>query len=282
MLPQYLIKRTPKTRHIRQLRELIADDRVHTVCESAKCPNIGECFSRQTMTFMILGDICTRNCAFCGVSKGLPLLPDPTEPERVAAAVKKLGLDYVVVTSVTRDDLPDGGAEQFAKVINELRMSNSESCLPAGRCRTEVLIPDFFGNENALKTVLDAGPYVLNHNVETIPRLYPKIRPQADFHRSLDLLLNSKKVYGQVYTKSGFMVGLGEKKDEVFALLEELKKARVDIVTIGQYLSPSRDHLRPERFVEPEEFAEYEKFDGLKVFAGPFVRSSYRAKEVVS
>ncbi|MFH1684597.1 MAG: lipoyl synthase [Candidatus Margulisiibacteriota bacterium] len=285
-LPKYPVKRIPKQKNTRRIREVIDDCNIHTVCESAKCPNIGECFSDNTLTFMILGNICTRSCSFCGVKKGQPPALDPEEPQRIAQAVKKLGLNYVVITSVTRDDLADGGASQFAKVISHLRTHNSELRTPNSKLKTEVLIPDFQGNENALKIVLDAKPYVLNHNVETVPRLYPDIRPQANYQQSLDLLRRAKKSQActernrGVYTKSGFMVGLGETKEEVFNVLKDLKTAGCDIVTIGQYLSPSRAHPKAERYVHPDEFKEYEVFGknlGLEVFAGPFVRSSYHA-----
>jgi len=272
-LPNFLVKKTPKQSNIRLLRELIADPHIHTVCEEAKCPNIGECYAQKTCTFMILGDTCTRNCAFCGVTNGKPLPPDPDEPQKIAEAVKKLGLNYVVITSVTRDDLPDGGASHFAQVIRKCRMTNAE-------CRIEVLIPDFKGNDPALRTVLEAKPYILNHNIETVPRLYSKIRPQANYQQSLQLL---KTAAAQVVTKSGFMVGLGEEAAEVEALLSDLKAAGCSLVTIGQYLPPSKDHLQPERYVVPKEFAKYTEFGqklGLKVFAGPFVRSSYHAGEI--
>lgn len=277
-LPDFLVKRIPKQNNMRRMRLLLDDSGIHTVCEEARCPNIGECFSNKTCTFMILGSICTRNCAFCGVKKGTPLPPDPEEPKKIAEAAKKLGLDYVVVTSVTRDDLPDGGAGHFAEVIAQLRMPNAE-------CRIEVLIPDFNGKAEALQTVLDARPYVLNHNIETVPRLYPKIRPQANYQRSLILLKNAKESGRCVYTKSGFMVGLGETETEVEEVLLDLKSAGCDIVTIGQYLPPSKLHLQPERYVTPEEFEEYEKIGKeiglLKVFSGPFVRSSYHAAQLV-
>jgi len=276
-LPPFLIKRLPKQANIRRMRELLDDATVHTVCEEAKCPNIGECFAAETCAFMILGEVCTRRCAFCGVTRGQPEDPDPTEPERIAAAVKKLGLKYVVITSVTRDDLPDGGAAQFAAVINALRVTRYA-------LRMEVLIPDFNGDDIALRTVLAARPDVLNHNVETAPRLYPAIRPQADYQRSLALLANAKRLDPTVYTKSGFMVGLGERTGEVEALLTDLKSSGCDIVTIGQYLPPSRDHRPPERYVTPEEFAAFraagEKLGLSRVLAGPFVRSSYHAGEI--
>ena len=277
-LPAWLVKKTPKLHNIRRIRELLGDARVPTVCEEAKCPNIGECYSRRTCTFMILGDVCTRRCAFCGVNKGLPQPLDPAEPERLAAAAQKLGLNYVVITSVTRDDLPDGGAGRFAEVIAALRMANDES-------RIEVLIPDFKGEAAALRTVLKAKPDVLNHNIETVPRLYPAVRPQADYRRSLDLLARAKEQDRSIYTKSGFMVGLGEDKEEVSAVLHDLKAVNCDLVTIGQYLPPSPVHLRPARFVEPAEFEVYKRIGTdlgfLQIAAGPFVRSSYHAQDLV-
>ncbi|MCU0641150.1 MAG: lipoyl synthase [Candidatus Margulisbacteria bacterium] len=278
-LPSFLIKPVPKQENIRRVRALLGDNSLHTVCEEAKCPNIGECFARQTCTFLILGGTCTRNCAFCGVDHGRPAPVDPTEPERLAAAVKKLGLKYVVITSVTRDDLPDGGASHFAAVLFSLRVTRYPLL-------TEVLIPDFNGDEKALRTVLDAQPSVLNHNVETVPRLYPEIRPQATYQRSLALLTAAKRHSPSIYTKSGFMVGLGETKEEVAAVLSDLKRTNCDIVTIGQYLPPSRAHRPPDRYVTPEEFAGYQTIGrqlGLsEVVAGPFVRSSYHAEATIN
>jgi lipoic acid synthetase len=274
-LPPFLIKKVPKQENIRQIRALLADPALHTVCEEAKCPNIGECFARRTCTFMILGDTCTRSCAFCGVTPGQPPPVDPIEPERLASAVKKLGLNYVVITSVTRDDLADGGAGHFATTIDVLRSTLHALII-------EVLIPDFKGNEEALLVVVNAKPDVLNHNVETVPRLYSEIRPQADYQRSLTLLASAKRLAPAIYTKSGFMVGLGETKEEVAAVLGDLKKFNCDIVTIGQYLPPSRAHRQPSRYVTPAEFAEYQAIGreiGLsQVVAGPFVRSSYHAE----
>jgi len=270
VLPKFLAKRDPKQKNIRKVRELINDPRIHTVCESARCPNIGECFSRNTLTFMILGNICTRRCAFCGVEKGIPQLLDPEAPQRISGAARKLGLDYVVVTSVTRDDLPDGGASQFAAVIAALHP-----------IKAEALIPDLQGNEAALSTVFDAAPCVLNHNLETVPHLYPRIRPRADYRRSLQVLKMAKN--RGLYTKSGLMVGFGETGDEVIAVLRDLRGTGCDIVTIGQYLPPSRSHPRPERYCLPEEFEEYREIGKnlgfKKVFSGPFVRSSFHAKE---
>ncbi|MFH1386848.1 MAG: lipoyl synthase [bacterium] len=274
-LPPYLIKRIPKQENIRKIRSILQDGTIHTVCEEAKCPNIGECFARQTCTFMILGNNCTRNCAFCGVDNGNPCPVDQDEPKKIAEAVKKLRLKYVVITSVTRDDLLDGGAEQFAKTVENLRLNVAVS-------KIEILIPDFI---ESLNIVLDAKPYVLNHNIETVPRLYQKIRPQAKYERSLAILKKTKELAPDIYTKSGFMVGLGETEAEVFAVLKDLFANQCELVTIGQYLPPSKFHLQPERFVTPEEFEKYKTFGlelGFKqVAAGPFVRSSYHAEETV-
>ncbi|MFA5112971.1 MAG: lipoyl synthase [Candidatus Margulisiibacteriota bacterium] len=278
-LPAFLVKKVPKQENIRRIRALLGDRSLCTVCEEAKCPNIGECFAARTCAFMILGDTCTRNCAFCGVTHGKPTAPDPTEPGRLTRAVEKLGLKYVVITSVTRDDLADGGASHFASVIATIR--NQHSAI-----RIEVLIPDFKGDEEALRTVLDAKPDVLNHNVETAPRLYPAVRPQADYQRSLRLLASAKRLSPAIYTKSGFMVGLGETKEEVAAVLADLKTANCEIVTIGQYLPPSKAHRQPDRYVTPAEFNEYRAIGqrlGLgQVVAGPFVRSSYHAEATIN
>ena len=275
-LPSYLIKRIPKSENIKRIRALISDNSIHTVCEAAKCPNVGECFSRNTLTFMILGKICTRACKFCGVDKGRPHLIDPKESKKIAAAAKKLKLDYVVVTSVTRDDLPDGGAGIFAQTISELKEA---------KIKCEVLIPDFQGKIEALKVVLEAEPLVLNHNIETVPRLYATIRPQANYQRSLKLLKSAKRLKPWVYTKSGFMVGLGETDQEVEEVLYDLKSADCDLVTIGQYLPPSDEHAPLLRFVSPETFEGYKKIGEslgfIKVFSGPFVRSSYHASNLI-
>lgn len=250
---------------------------LHTVCQSASCPNIGECFSRHTATFMILGNSCTRSCGFCGVSHEGPTPVDPDEPRRVAEASAKLGLRYVVVTSVTRDDLPDGGAHQFAETIRQLGSAIPES-------RVEVLIPDFQGAPSALKTVLEAGPFVLNHNVETVPRLYSTVRPQADYNRSLTVIETAKRFSSSIYVKSGLMVGLGEEEGEVVEVLSDLRRAGCDIVTIGQYLQPSRKNLPVVEYVPPSQFEEYERIGrgmGFRhVASGPFVRSSYHAAEI--
>ncbi len=273
-LPSFLIKRTPKKMNMDKIKTLIQDDSLHTVCQSAFCPNIGECFSKNTLTFMILGNICTRNCAFCGIEKGDPLPVDKTEPERIKKAVEKLGLKYVVITSVTRDDLLDYGAGHFAEVIKTLRP------IPV-----EVLIPDFKGDEKSLKEVIEAKPIVINHNVETVPRLYPKIRNRADYAQSLGVLSKVKELSPSIYTKSGFMVGLGETDEEILSVLRDLNRVGCDIVTIGQYLPPSKSHPEVSRYVDLESFSKYKDFgEGLgikKVFAGPFVRSSYKAGEIL-
>lgn len=268
-LPPWLKKSLPKNSNILRLRKLLGDDSIHTVCESAKCPNIGECFAKNTATFLILGNICTRNCAFCGIEKGVPAPVDPNEPRKIAEAVKKLGLDFVVITSVTRDDLPDGGTGQFKKVIEGIQ-----------GIKVEVLIPDNLD----INRLITARPYVINHNLETVPRLYPKVRPQADYARSLKILRYIKEKSPSIYTKSGIMVGLGERDEEVVAVLKDLKAIGCDRVTIGQYLSPSPKHRPPERYVAPDEFDNYASLGeklGLKMLSGPFVRSSYHAGDLI-
>jgi lipoic acid synthetase len=287
-LPSWMIKRTPKSQNIKALRSLVDDPDIHTVCESAKCPNIGECYSAKTMTFMILGNVCTRACRFCAVAKGAPSAVDPTEPQRIAKAVRVLDLKYVVVTSVTRDDLPDGGSSQFAKTIKEVRDGRCETrnptSHPSSPISVEVLIPDFKGDQKALKTVIDAKPDVLNHNIETVPALYDLIRPQADYQRSLEVLRSAKKMNDNICTKSGLMLGLGESFGEVEQVLQDLRKVRCDMITIGQYISPSKDHAPVAEYVNPEIFEKY-KVIGLEmgfrnVFSGPFVRSSYQAQMI--
>jgi lipoic acid synthetase len=251
--------------------------RLHTVCEGAECPNRGACFGEGTATLMILGAVCTRNCRFCAVTKGRADALDPDEPRRVAAAICQLGLDYAVITSVTRDDLPDGGAGAFAAVIRQIRAQSPRTLI-------EVLTPDFRGNREALQTVADACPDVFNHNLETVPRLYSSVRPQANYRQSLQVLARMKKLAPEIKTKSGFMVGLGERKEEVRELLTDLRQADCDLVTIGQYLSPSKQHLPVVGFITPEEFAEYERIAYSLGFAGvasgPLVRSSFHAKQI--
>lgn len=260
-----------------ELKRIMRTLGLHTVCESARCPNMGECWDHRTATFMILGNICTRACGFCAVPSGKPLgPPEEDEPERVAEAVEKMGLRYAVVTSVNRDDQPDGGAAIFARTIAEIRRR-----VPG--CRVEVLIPDFRGEWSALETVLQARPDVLNHNMETVPRLYRQVRKGAVYERSLELLRRAKEFSGDIPTKTGMMLGLGETREEVLAAMEDLVAQNTDILTLGQYLQPTREHLPIVRYVHPDEFAEYEHAGeamGFKhVEAGPLVRSSYHAFE---
>lgn len=270
--PEWLKVKIPGGAGYTETKQLVDQHRLHTVCEEARCPNIAECWSRRSATFMILGDVCTRSCGFCAVKTGRPPYLDWDEPQRVAEAVAQLNLRHCVITSVNRDELPDGGAQIFAMTIREIRKR-----LPG--CTIEVLIPDFKGNEPALLTVLAAKPEILNHNVETIPRLYRRVRPQANYRQSLEVLARAKK-HGAV-TKSGFMMGLGETLDEARALLRDLHASNVDIATIGQYLQPTREHLPVERFVPPVEFAELKAYGmalGFRhVESGPLVRSSYHA-----
>jgi lipoic acid synthetase len=275
--PPWLKKRIPPYQDLLKIKSILNETNLHTVCEEARCPNLGECFSKGTATILILGRICTRNCGFCAVEHGVPVPPDEAEPERVAQAVKKMGLQYVVITSVTRDDLPDGGASSFAKTIQAIRSLDQN-------IRIEVLIPDFYGESSSLEMVLNASPDVLNHNIETISRLYPQVRPQADYKRSLDLLEKSKDLYPHILTKSGFMLGLGEIEEEVIDLLKDLRRVRCDFLTIGQYLQPRADRLPVVRYIPPEEFEEYKKTGeemGFKsVASGPFVRSSFYASQM--
>ncbi len=261
---------------IEEMTKLMRGLSLHTVCESAHCPNRADCFSKSTATFMILGNTCTRNCTFCAVAKGEPQEVDPAEPNNVVAAIKRLGIKYAVITSVTRDDLPDGGAFHFAEVVKKIQGYDASILI-------EVLVPDFKGSSSALKTVTDALPSVLNHNVETVPRLYPEVRPEADFERSVRLLRNVKAIDNAIVTKSGIMLGLGESHEEVRQVMADLREAECDILTIGQYLSPSLKHHPIVRYVLEEEFAEYEetgKGMGFEaVISGPLVRSSYHAAE---
>ena len=275
--PPWLKKRIPPIQDLIKVKSILDEASLHTVCEEARCPNLGECFSKGTATVLILGRICTRNCGFCAVEHGVPVLPDDEEPKKVAQAVKKMGLQYVVITSVTRDDLIDGGASHFAKTIQAIRALDR-------KIKVEVLIPDFKGVLASLKMVLKERPDVLNHNIETISRLYPKVRPQADYKRSLNLLKESKENYPHILTKSGFMLGLGETEEEVLDLLQDLREVGCDFLTIGQYLQPRPDRLSVFRYVPPEEFEEYKKMGermGFKAVASaPFVRSSFHAAQM--
>jgi lipoic acid synthetase len=277
--PKWLRAPAPVGENYRDLKGLIDRLRLHTVCESAACPNVGECWNQRTATFMMLGNVCTRRCGFCAVSKGAPLPVDYDEPRRVAEAVSAMGLKFAVITSVNRDDREDGGAELFAMVIRAIRER-----VPG--CGVEVLIPDFQGSHDAVETVMEAAPDVLNHNTETVPRLYRQVRLGARYERSLDVLAHAKAVRPATPTKSGLMLGLGETAEEVRQVMRDLRAHRVDVLTLGQYLRPSPKHLPIVRYVPPEEFDEFRR-DGLEmgfahVESGPLVRSSYHAAAAVA
>lgn len=270
--PEWLKVPMPAGDNFNEVRKLLKEQNLHTVCQSAHCPNIGECWGHRTSTFMILGDICTRNCRYCAVVPGSPEPQDFDEPKRIAEAVKTLSLRYAVVTSVTRDDVPDGGASIFADTIREIRKA-------VPHCRVEVLIPDFLGSRESLEIVLKAKPDVLNHNLETVQRLYSKARPQANYHRSLQIL-DWAKTAGFI-SKSGLMLGLGETNEDVLEVMKDLRAIECDILTLGQYLQPSSSHLPIDRYVMPDEFLMFKR-EGKKlgfqhVEAGPLVRSSYHA-----
>jgi len=273
-LPPWFKIRLRAGDHLNTVRSLILTNKLHTVCQSAACPNQNECWNEGTATFMVLGNVCTRGCRFCNVPKGVPESLDQDEPNRVADAVVALKLKYAVVTSVTRDDLVDGGADIFARTIRAIRSKSPE-------CRTEVLIPDFQGSEPALRIVLDAKPEILNHNLETVPSLYSRVRPQADYRRSLELLSRAK-ASGAV-TKTGLMLGLGEEREELLALMRDLREVGCSILTLGQYLQPGMTHLTVEKYYHPDEFAvlrDQALALGFRhVVAGPLVRSSYHAEK---
>ncbi len=275
--PDWLKVRLSASKEYAEIKGLVKNHALHTVCESARCPNIGECWGQRTATFMILGDICTRNCGFCAVKTGNPISLDTREPERVAVAVKTLQLEHAVITSVNRDELSDGGSLIFAETIHAVRKIVPD-------CRIEVLIPDFKGCRGSLNNVLNAKPDILNHNTETVQRLYKTVRPQAHYQQSLDVIKNAKE-YG-VLTKSGIMVGIGENNDEVLQVMQDLNKHGCDIMTIGQYLQPTRNHLPIERYVTPQEFLAFKRFGksiGFRhVESGPLVRSSYHAASHVN
>ena len=272
--PRWLKKRMPKGGDCRRVTRLLSEAGLHTVCQEASCPNMFECFEKNTATFMILGANCTRNCRFCNVTSNPPMPVDPDEPQRVADTVLKLNLTYVVVTSVTRDDLPDGGASHFAHVIRAIKQAGQG-------IRVEVLIPDFQGDLKALEIVADAEPDVINHNIETVRGLYAKVRPQARYQRSLDLIQNVATHFPGLPAKSGIMVGLGETKEELRSTFQDLYDHGCNILTVGQYLQPARDHLRVEKFYTPEEFEQLQRMAReigfQQVASGPFVRSSYNA-----
>jgi lipoic acid synthetase len=274
--PKWLRAPAPMGQNYRELKDLIRELKLHTVCESAACPNVGECWNRRTATFMILGNVCTRRCGFCAVQKGAPLAVDYDEPRRVAEAIAAMGLRYAVVTSVNRDDRKDGGAEIFALVIEAIRAR-----VPG--CKVEVLVPDFQGSRPAMKIVMDARPDMLNHNTETVPRLYRQVRLGARYERSLDMLDYAKQLNPETPVKSGLMLGLGELREEVLQVMRDLRAHRVDILTLGQYLRPSPKHLPIVRYIPPAEFDEFRRA-GMEmgfahVEAGPLVRSSYHADD---
>jgi len=279
--PAWLKKHLPRGGDYARVTRLLSAANLHTVCQEANCPNMFECFSKYTATFMILGDQCTRNCRFCNITARPPLAVDPREPDRVARAVRELGLQYVVVTSVTRDDLPDGGAAHFAAVIQAIKTLGNAM----GRSiRVEVLIPDFKGDGGALKTVVDAQPDVVNHNIETVAELYPRVRPEAEYQRSLDLICSVKKRNPDMPAKSGIMVGLGETLPQLERTMLDLRAHGCDMLTMGQYLQPTRHHLEVQKYYPPAEFEQMEQtarnIGFTQVAAGPFVRSSYRAEEL--
>jgi len=275
MKPEWLKVKIPSGESYSKIKSLM-EGSTHTICEEAKCPNLGECWEKGTATFLILGNICTRNCKYCNVKRGTPSKVDAKEPEKIAAIVKKLGLKYVVITSVTRDDLKDGGARTFKKTIKEIRKVTN--------AKIEVLTPDFKGDTSAIRSVLSAEPDVFGHNIETVERLFPTLRPQADYKRSMIFLKRIKEIDPKQITKSGLMIGLGETKEEIIKTMRTLRMVKVDIITIGQYLQPREDLATVKKYYTPEEFEEFKRIGyelGFKhVESGPLVRSSYHAEEV--
>ncbi len=274
--PDWIRVKAPTSENYHETRKLMRERNLNTVCEEAACPNIGECWAQKHATVMILGDICTRACAFCNVATGKPGAVDPMEPENLAISVAELGMNHLVITSVDRDDLVDGGAEQFVKCITRIRETTPQTTI-------EILTPDFRTKDGAIEKIIAAKPDVFNHNLETVPRLYPSIRPGARYPHSLNILATVKKGDPSIFTKSGIMVGLGEEKDEVIQVMEDLRTADVDFLTIGQYLAPTRKHAPIDRFVTPAEFDEYKDIAFSKGFlmvsASPLTRSSYHADE---
>ncbi len=276
--PEWLRVKAPQWQRVGSVKEILRDLKLNTVCEEASCPNIGECFDLGTATFLIMGPACTRACPYCDIDfdkKPQPL--DRTEPDRLAEAVQRLGLKHVVITSVNRDDLADGGGSQFVRCIEQIRALMPQTTI-------EVLIPDLCGNWEALAVILAAQPHVLNHNTETVPRLYKNTRPQGNYDRSLELIRQTRALAPSVYTKSGLMVGLGESSDEILAVMQDLRGAGCDILTIGQYLQPSQKHLALQEFVHPDQFEQWriagEKMGFLQVVSSPLTRSSYHAEQV--
>lgn len=276
--PEWLRVKAPQWERVGSVKEILRDLALNTVCEEASCPNIGECFNAGTATFLIMGPACTRACPYCDIDfEKKPKALDPTEPDRLAEAVRRMRLNHVVITSVNRDDLPDGGASQFVQCIEAVRSLSPATTI-------EVLIPDLCGNWDALALILQAQPEVLNHNTETVPRLYRRVRPQGEYARSLELLQRCRQLAPQVYTKSGLMVGLGETDDEVRQVMQDLRSVHCDILTIGQYLQPSQKHLGVQKFVTPEQFDAWREFGEaigfLQVVSSPLTRSSYHAEQV--
>ncbi len=277
--PEWLRIKIQSNNEVREVEELLGTLNLNTVCREARCPNRCECYSKKTATFMIMGSVCTRGCTFCNVRGGKPELLNSEEPINIARAVEKLGLKYVVVTSVTRDDLEDGGADHFGRMVEDIRRA-------APDVRVEILIPDLKGSRDALERIAQAFPEVLNHNIETVPRLYSTVRPEAEYRRSLEVLRDIKEMNPEIKTKSGIMLGLGETREEVIEVFRDLREHDCDLLTIGQYLRPSREHTPMERYITPEEFSWYSEraiemgFQG--VASGPLVRSSYNAWELYS
>jgi len=278
-LPRWFKKDIPDANLIKERLNLFRDLDLHTVCVSAHCPNLGECFSKGTATFMILGDTCTRNCRFCAVKKGESLALDINEPKNVARAVEGMNLDYVVITSVARDDLSDGGASQFAETIKEIRKTKPKA-------KIEILVSDFKGNQVSIEIITNACPDVIGHNLETVVRLYEEVRPQADYELSLNLFKRIKEKNNFIFTKSAILLGLGETKQEIIQAMKDLRSVDCDMLVLGQYLSPSKEHLEVQRYISLEEFDEFKDIGlslGFKsVSSGPFVRSSYNASEVLA
>ncbi|ABW28763.1 lipoyl synthase [Acaryochloris marina] len=276
--PNWLRVKAPQWERVGNVKDILRDLHLNTVCEEASCPNIGECFHHGTATFLIMGPACTRACPYCDIDfEKKPVALDPTEPHRLAEAVRRMGLNHVVITSVNRDDLPDGGASQFVRCIEQIRILSSQTTI-------EVLIPDLCGNWEALETILQAAPEVINHNTETIPRLYKRVRPQGEYQRTLDLLMRSRQLAPWIYTKSGIMVGLGETDTEVREVMADLRQVDCDILTIGQYLQPTAKHLGVQDFVHPDQFATWqalgEEMGFLQIVSSPLTRSSYHAEQV--
>ncbi|PMB53996.1 lipoyl synthase [Fischerella thermalis CCMEE 5201] len=276
--PDWLRVKAPQWERVGNVKEILRDLALNTVCEEASCPNIGECFNAGTATFLIMGPACTRACPYCDIDfekKPKPL--DPTEPTRLAEAVRRMKLNHVVITSVNRDDLPDGGASQFVRCIGAIRTISPHTTI-------EVLIPDLCGNWEALELILQAKPEVLNHNTETVPRLYRRVRPQGNYDRTLELLKRSRLLAPSVYTKSGIMVGLGETDEEIRQVMQDLRAVDCDILTIGQYLQPTQKHLKVDQFIHPDQFATWQAFGEelgfLQVVSSPLTRSSYHAEQV--